>query len=144
MQSVVCTYPCSYHFQCSSFLCVNPYFHVITFILKKKKIAFFCLCPLTFLVLWVCWWCFQLSYDWKNFPFTLILERYFCWIQNSRSMFFSFSPWTCGSTVFSFTLFPLRRLLSPRCLFPSIWFVFLLCHWLYLRFPLYPWFKATW
>lgn len=39
MQSVVCTYPCSYHFQCSSFLCVNPYFHVITFILKKKKLS---------------------------------------------------------------------------------------------------------
>lgn len=45
MQSVVCTYPCSYHFQCSSFLCVNPYFHVITFILKKKNCL---LLPLSF------------------------------------------------------------------------------------------------
>lgn len=57
-------YTCTYHFQCSSFLCVELYFHPVLF--------FFCLrCPLTFLTMQVClWWILSTFYVGKSLYLT--------------------------------------------------------------------------
>ena len=73
-------------FLCSSFLWVDPGFHlVIIFLLLKDLLCPFLQCESSGGEF------FQLLHAWKCFYFTFGCESYFCWIWNSRVAFFHLS-----------------------------------------------------
>lgn len=121
--------PCVYYFQCPSFLCVAPYFHLMSFSFYLR-ISFNISC-MSLLVINS----FILCMSEKNLYFAFIFEIYFCQVLNSSLTVFFFQYFKGFFLLFSHLYcFPMRILLPSLSLFLSMKHVF--SPWLLLSFSL--------
>ena len=115
----------NFHFCCSSFLCIDSYFH-LDLLSSAWRTSFHISCSASFLMVNP----FSFYTSEKFFISTFFLKAIFIRYRILSWWFFFFSPWKMLTNIFLLTLFLMRNPL-PSIYFLIVYAIFLL--WLLLR-----------